>query len=103
MSATLESLDTLVHDEPSIVGAADPPAVELAAAVATSPVRRRGAFAGVWRSTTGKLALGVLGLIVLLAIFGPLIAPYDPQLPEHPEGPRRTVGPAPAGDRLRRS
>ena len=78
MSATIDSIDTLVHDEPGLVGVADAPAVELAAAVATSPVRRRGAFAGVWRTTTGKFALGVLGLIVLLAIFGPLLAPYDP-------------------------
>jgi peptide/nickel transport system permease protein len=32
----------------------------------------------VWRTRTGKLALGVLGLIALLAVLGPLIAPYDP-------------------------
>ena len=46
-----------------------------------SPRRRctdAGAFVGVWHSTTGKIALGVLGLVVLLAIFGPLLAPYDP-------------------------
>ena len=78
MTTTIDTVDALVHDEPGIVGASDAPAVELATAVATSTVHRRGAFAGVWRMTLGKIALGVLALIVLLAIFGPLIAPYDP-------------------------
>ncbi len=73
-------LDTVAElDEPDLVAAADGPNVALAAAaVAASPARRRGAFAAVRGTTAGKIALGVLALVALLAIIGPFVAPYDP-------------------------
>ena len=77
MSApTLETLTEV--DEPDLVAAADAPDLELAAAVATSPVRRRSAFAAVRGTTSGRIALGVLALVGLLAVIGPFVAPYDP-------------------------
>ena len=77
MSApTLETLTEV--GEPDLVAAADAPDLELAAAVATSPVRRRSAFAAVRSTTSGRIALGVLALVGLLAVIGPFVAPYDP-------------------------
>ncbi|HEU4841425.1 MAG TPA: ABC transporter permease [Ilumatobacteraceae bacterium] len=77
MSApTLETLTEV--GEPDLVAAADAPDLELAASVATSPMRRRGAFAAVRGTTSGRIALGVLALVGLLAVIGPFVAPYDP-------------------------
>jgi len=53
-------------------------AVTAALSVASAPARRQGLF---WRLARDKVAVGaalVLGLIVLAAIFAPLISPYDP-------------------------
>ncbi len=73
-------LDTVVElDEPDLVAAADGANLALAAAaIATSPARRRRTFAAVRATTAGKIALGVLALVALLAIIGPFVAPYDP-------------------------
>jgi peptide/nickel transport system permease protein len=54
----------------AVIGAADrPPGVT----VAPAGVRER--LLGSWR---GRFALSVIGLFVFLAVFGELIAPYDP-------------------------
>jgi peptide/nickel transport system permease protein len=50
-------------------------------AVATVPVARtarRGAVRAVLRNRLGLVAVAVLALMVLVAVFAPLIAPYDP-------------------------
>jgi peptide/nickel transport system permease protein len=73
------TLDTLSQvGEPDLVAAAGAPDRELATAAATSPVSRRGLFAAVRSTTPGRIALGVLALVALLAIIGPFVAPYDP-------------------------
>jgi peptide/nickel transport system permease protein len=56
-----------------------------AVGVATGGVRRRrrgGAF-GLLRSTgvAGMLSAAVIALAIALAVFGPMVAPYDPDLP----------------------
>ena len=66
------------RDEPELVTANDAPAVAVATALAASPARRRSAFAAVVDTTSGRIALGVLGLVALLAIIGPFVTPYDP-------------------------
>jgi peptide/nickel transport system permease protein len=74
----MTTIETVAVDEPELVAAVDASSVELAVTVATSPVRRRGAFAAIRSTRAGKVALGVLGLVAVLAVVGPLVAPYDP-------------------------
>lgn len=35
-------------------------------------------FAAVWETPAGRISLAILGACLFLAVFGPLIAPYDP-------------------------
>lgn len=56
--------------------------VEVPAAGGTSP---RGFLADLWSDKAGFLGLSFLTLLVLVAIFAPLIAPYDPAAQSLPD------------------
>lgn len=49
---------------------------ELATSKRKSPTRE--ALRHLWRHSSGKAGIIILGLLLLIAIFAPLIAPYDP-------------------------
>ncbi|MEU5842163.1 ABC transporter permease [Rhodococcus sp. NPDC047139] len=46
--------------------------------VVKSPGRMREIFTKAWRNPTGKVGFLTLGVLVLAALFAPLIAPHDP-------------------------
>ena len=48
-----------------------------AQALASGPVRGRPAVRRLWRNPAAVVAIGVLGALVLLAIFGPWLSPYS--------------------------
>jgi peptide/nickel transport system permease protein len=81
---TLDTVSLPGLDEPDPVTASVAPAAPASAA-------RTGAVAAVLGTTGGRVALGVLAGVALLAILGPHVAPYDPNA-QHPG--RILVGPS---------
>jgi peptide/nickel transport system permease protein len=69
---------TAPPEELAVVDVVDTPARDFVATVTAARTPRRGAFAAVHSTWPGRIALGVLALIALLAIVGPLVTPYDP-------------------------
>lgn len=55
-----------------------------------------GFIAAVWRTATGRISLSVLAVCLLIAVFGPWIAPYDPGSRNYSEAGKllRLAGPS---------
>jgi peptide/nickel transport system permease protein len=76
---TTEALEPLVTtDDVAVIDAADDLALGFVDDAVATASPRRGLFASVRSTWPGRIAIGVLVLIALLAIIGPFITPYDP-------------------------
>jgi peptide/nickel transport system permease protein len=75
-----DALDALTapSEEIAVVEIGDAQDVNLVDAAVVTPSPPRGVFAAVRATWAGRIALGVLAFVVLLALVGPLVAPYDP-------------------------
>ncbi|MBS7700358.1 MULTISPECIES: ABC transporter permease [unclassified Chelatococcus] len=49
-------------------------------AIASAPARRHGFLGAVLRTPSGMIGVALLAIVSLIAVFAPLIAPYDPNM-----------------------